>query len=74
MCWNTYFIVFFEHQPKIAKKWPQKETITFDILQNTGWKKQKKNVLLQLPFWPKNVFLSSLFWNQKPLCWTENIT
>ena len=20
MCWNTYFIVFFEHQPKIAKK------------------------------------------------------
>ena len=34
---NTYFYSVFEHQPKIAKKWPKK-TITFDIfLQNTGW-------------------------------------
>ena len=30
------FIVFFEHQPKIAKKMAKK-TITFDIFQNTGW-------------------------------------
>ena len=29
------FIVFFEHQPKIAQKMAKK-TITFDIFQNTG--------------------------------------
>ena len=37
MCWNTYFYSVFEHQPNIAKKMAKKKTITFDILQNTGW-------------------------------------
>ena len=35
MCQNTYFIVFF-NQENIGKKMPKK-TITFHILQNTGW-------------------------------------
>ena len=57
MCWNTYFIVFFQHQPKFGQKRGKQKTITFHILQNTSY---KKNVLLQLPFWPKiGVFFST---------------
>ena len=51
MCWNAYFIVFFEDQPSFAQKNGPKKTITFRILQNTGsW---KQTLLLQLPFWQK---------------------
>ena len=62
MCWSTYFIVLFEQQPKIGKKW-LKKTITFHILQNTG---SLKNVLLQPAFFSKIVFclLTCLFWKQ----------
>ena len=55
MCWNTYFIVLFEHQPKIAKRNGPKrndELLTFCKTQV-----HKKNVLLQPPFWPKNSVL-----------------
>ena len=36
MCQNTNFYSVFEHQPKLDKK-GAKKTITFHILQNTGW-------------------------------------
>ena len=35
MCWNTYFIVFLNINQNWAKK--GQKTITFHILQNTGW-------------------------------------
>ena len=65
------FIVFFEHQPKLAKKMGKK-TITFHILQNIG---SKKNRFVATPLLTQNWCFSTLiFWNQKHWCWTKNIT
>ena len=73
MCWNTYFIVFFSNiNQNLAQKGAKKKTITFHILQNTGY--LKKTVLLQLPFWPKIDVFQLAFFNQKHWCWTKNIT
>ena len=70
MCWITYFIVFFEHQPKSAKEWPKKN----DNFSHFAKHRFTKNtVSLQPPFWPKiGVFQLGFFWNQKQWCWTKN--
>ena len=62
MCGNSYFIVFFEHQPKLPKKAPKKAK-TFHILQNTGY--LKKNVCCNPAVDQRLVFLN--------LCFLENI-
>ena len=47
------FYSVFEHQPKLGKK-GAKKTITFHILQNTGWRKKKRFVAT--PLFTKNSF------------------
>ena len=54
MCWNTYFYSVFWTSTKNCQKNGQKKTITFDILQNTGW--YKKNRFVATPLLTKNVF------------------
>ena len=72
MCWNTYFYSVFEHATKNCQKMAQK-TITFDIFQNTGLIK-KKPFCCNPPFDQKMFFfVSCLFGNQKPWCWTKSI-
>ena len=63
MCWNTYFIVFFEHQPKIAKKWQKNDNFwhfaKHRLIKNT--------VLLQPPCWPKVLFFELFVLKPKTL-------
>ena len=72
------FIVLFWTSPKNCQKMAKKTKNFFTFCKTEVDK--KKTVLLQPPFWP-NIsvffflfFLSCLFWNQKPWCWTKNIT
>ena len=59
-CWNAYFIVFFEHQPKFAPPPQKKKTITFHFAKHMS---SKNNLLLQSPLDLKFVFSTCLVWN-----------
>ena len=72
MCWNTYFIVFFEHLPKFGKKWSKNDN--FSHFAKHRLIKKKKRFCCNPPFDQKLVFFNFVFWNQKHWCWTKNIT
>ena len=63
------FIVFFEHQPKIAQKMAPQKNDNFWHFPKHRLKKKKKNVLLATPLLTKKCFffVSCLFGNQEPL-------
>ena len=57
MCWNTFFIVFFSNiNQNLPQKMATKKTITFHILQNTGW--LKKPFCCNPPFHQKLLFFN----------------
>ena len=56
-----FYSAFLNINQNLAKKGANK-TITLHILQNTGY---KKNVLLQLPFWPKVGVFQLVFFETK---------
>ena len=70
MCWNTYFIVFFEHQPKFAKNGPK----------NDNFSHFAKHRFIKTPFCcnppcdQKLVFLNLGFLKPKTMMLNKNIT
>ena len=66
MCWNTYFYSVFWTSPKICPKKGHQKNDNFSHFPKH--RLIKKTVLLQPPFWPKNVFFFKLFvWKSKTL-------
>ena len=67
MCWNTYFIVFFEHQPKFAPKKGQKPHDNLHFPKHRLITKNKKRfVATPPPPFTKNCCFSTFFGFLKP--------
>ena len=71
ICWNTCSHRVFEHQPKLAPKMGKKN----DNFSHFAKHRFIKNRFVATPLLTKNWWFSTLiFWNQKHICWTKNIT